>query len=51
MGYDTIHLDDVEPSGPSGAVRFVRRELGCEAFGVNHFTLGPNAAGREHDER
>src|SRR5436309_1426762 len=51
MGYDTIHLDDIEPAGRGGAVRFVRRELGCQAFGFNHFTLGPNAAGHEHDER
>jgi len=51
MGYDTVHLDDVEPSGPGGAVRFVRREIGCEAFGFNHFTLPPHGAGREHDER
>ena len=36
--------------GPGGAVRFVRRELGVEAFGVNWFELPPNTAGREHDE-
>ena len=31
-------------------MRFVRRELGCEAFGVNWFELPPGVAGREHDE-
>jgi uncharacterized cupin superfamily protein len=31
--------------------RFVRRELGVQAFGVNWFDLPPNASGREHDER
>ena len=30
--------------------RFVRRELGCEAFGINWFELPANAEGREHDE-
>ena len=33
-----------------GAVRFVRRELGVTAFGINHFTLPAGATGREHDE-
>src|SRR5579862_5247412 len=50
MGYDAVHLDDIEPAGPGGVVRFVRRELRCESFGVNHFDLPPNATGREHDE-
>jgi mannose-6-phosphate isomerase-like protein (cupin superfamily) len=31
-------------------VRFVRRELGCEAFGINWYELPPGAEGREHDE-
>ena len=31
-------------------MRFVRRELGVEAFGINWFELPPNADGREHDE-
>ena len=30
-------------------VRFVRRELGATAFGINHFTVPPDAAGVEHD--
>ena len=32
MGYSTVHVDDIEPAGPGRAVRFVRRELGVEAF-------------------
>ena len=31
-------------------MRFVRRELGVEAFGINWFDIPPGAAGREHDE-
>jgi mannose-6-phosphate isomerase-like protein (cupin superfamily) len=50
MGYSIAHVDDVEPAGPGGAVRFMRRRLGVEAFGVNWFELGPNVVGREHDE-
>jgi quercetin dioxygenase-like cupin family protein len=51
VGYSVVRIRDIEPSGPGGAVRFVRRELGVEAFGINWFELPPNAAGREHDER
>ena len=50
MAYSIVHIDDIEPAGPGGAVRFVRRELGVEAFGINWFELPPNAEGREHDE-
>jgi quercetin dioxygenase-like cupin family protein len=50
MGYSAIHVDDIEPAGPGGAVRFVRRELGVEAFGINWFELPPGGEGREHDE-
>lgn len=50
MAYSVVHVDDVAPSGPGGAVRFVRRELGVAAFGVNWFELPPHASGREHDE-
>jgi len=50
MGYSIVNIDDIEPSGPGGAVRFVRRELGVEAFGINWFELGPNVTGREHEE-
>jgi uncharacterized cupin superfamily protein len=31
-------------------VRFVRRELGVQAFGINRYDLPPGARGREHDE-
>jgi quercetin dioxygenase-like cupin family protein len=50
VGYSIVHVDDIEPAGPGGAVRFVRRDLGVEAFGINWFELAPNAVGREHDE-
>ena len=50
MGYSVVHVDELEPSGPGGAVRFVRRELGVDAFGLNWFELPPNAEGRLHDE-
>ena len=43
MGYDVVHADDLEGSGPGGAVRFVRRELGVAAFGINWFELPPGA--------
>jgi mannose-6-phosphate isomerase-like protein (cupin superfamily) len=50
MGYDVVHVDELEPAGPGGAVRFVRRELGVAAFGINWYELPPGAVGREHDE-
>ncbi|MBV9819306.1 MAG: cupin domain-containing protein [Solirubrobacterales bacterium] len=50
MGYTTIHVEDIEGAGPGGAVRFVRREIGAEAFGINWFELPPGAEGLEHDE-
>jgi mannose-6-phosphate isomerase-like protein (cupin superfamily) len=50
MGYSVVTVDDIDPSGPGGVVRFVRRALGVEAFGINWFELGPNAEGHEHDE-
>jgi quercetin dioxygenase-like cupin family protein len=51
MGYSVVNVDEIEGAGPGGAVRFVRRELGCEAFGINWFELPAGAEGREHDER
>jgi mannose-6-phosphate isomerase-like protein (cupin superfamily) len=51
MGYSVVNVGDIEGAGPGGAVRFVRRELGVQAFGVNWFELGPNAEGREHNEQ
>jgi hypothetical protein len=34
MGYSVVGIDEIEPAWPGGAVRFVRRELGVEAFGI-----------------
>jgi hypothetical protein len=50
MGYSHVHVDDVEAAGPGGAVRFVRRELAVQAFGINWFDVPPNMEGRDHDE-
>jgi hypothetical protein len=50
MGYSVVNVDEIEPAGPGGAVRFLRRALGVEAFGINWFELLPGAEGREHDE-
>ena len=50
MGYSVVDVEEIERSGPGGAVRFVRRELGLEAFGINWFELPPGVPGREHDE-
>ena len=50
MGYSVVSVHELEGSGPGGAVRFVRRALGVEAFGINWFELPPGAEGREHDE-
>jgi len=50
MGYTFKNIDDIEPSGPHGVVRFVRRELGLEAFGINWFELPARVEGVEHDE-
>jgi quercetin dioxygenase-like cupin family protein len=50
MGFSVVHVDEIEGSGPGGSVKFVRRELGVEAFGVNWFELPPGAVGHEHDE-
>jgi len=50
LGWNRVNVHELEPVGPGGAVRFVRRSLGVEAFGVNWFELAPNVEGREHDE-
>ena len=50
MGYSVVNVEDIEGGGPGGAVRFVRREIDCEAFGINWFELQPGAEGLEHDE-
>jgi uncharacterized cupin superfamily protein len=51
MGYSVVNIDEIEGAGPGGAVRFVRRVLGVEAFGINWFEIQPAMEGREHDER
>jgi uncharacterized cupin superfamily protein len=50
MGYSAVNVDDIEGAGPGGAVHFVRKVLGAEAFGINWFEIPPNTAGIEHDE-
>jgi uncharacterized cupin superfamily protein len=50
MGHSVVNVDEIEGAGPGGAVRFVRRALGVEAFGINWFELGPGVEGLEHDE-
>jgi quercetin dioxygenase-like cupin family protein len=50
MGYSIVNVDEIDGAGPTGGVRFVRRELGLEAFGINWFELPPGAEGIEHDE-
>ena len=50
MGYSKVNIDEIDPSGPGGAVRFVRRELGLEAFGINWFEIPAGGSGLAHDE-
>src|SRR2546421_13059421 len=50
MGYSITHLDEIEGAGPGGSVRFVRKVLGVEAFGINWFEIAPNSEGRQHNE-
>jgi quercetin dioxygenase-like cupin family protein len=50
MGYSVVNVDEIEGAGPGGAVRFVRRHLGVEAFGINWFELSAGMEGPEHDE-
>ncbi|HVN61766.1 MAG TPA: cupin domain-containing protein [Gaiellaceae bacterium] len=47
MAYRAVHVDDVETQ--RGVIKFMRRELGTEAFGINQFDLPPGAEGLEHD--
>ena len=51
MSYSIVHVDDLPGEGPGEAVRFVRRHLGAEAFGINWFEFAPNVTGYEHDEQ
>jgi hypothetical protein len=50
VSYSVVDIEALEGAGPGGAVRFVRRQLGVEAFGINWFDLPPNTEGHEHDE-
>jgi quercetin dioxygenase-like cupin family protein len=50
VGYSVVNVEEIEGAGPGGAVRFVRRVLGVEAFGINWFEIPPGGEGREHDE-
>ena len=50
MGFSVVNVKEIEGEGPGGAVRFVRRRLGVEAFGINWFEVAPGMAGPEHDE-
>jgi hypothetical protein len=45
MACSIVNVSEIEGSGPGGAVKFVRRELGVEAFGINWFELRPGGAG------
>jgi hypothetical protein len=51
MGYSLVNVDEIEGERPGGAVRFVRRRLGVEAFGINWIEIPPDSDGREHDEQ
>jgi quercetin dioxygenase-like cupin family protein len=49
--YDVVDVAEIEPRGPGGVVRFVRKALGVRAFGFNYFEFPPDHLGHEHDER
>jgi mannose-6-phosphate isomerase-like protein (cupin superfamily) len=49
VAYAFVDVAELEPGGPGGMVRFVRKRLGAQAFGFNYFILPPNSEGREHD--
>ena len=50
MDYSRVNVHELEAAGPGGAVRFVRRALGVEAFGMTWIELPSDVVGREHDE-
>jgi mannose-6-phosphate isomerase-like protein (cupin superfamily) len=47
--YDVVDVERLEPEGPGGMVRKVRRAVNARAFGFNYFTLPPGQEGREHN--
>lgn len=49
MAYDFVDVSELEPGGPGGMVRFVRKRLGAQAFGFNYFVLPAGSEGREHN--
>jgi mannose-6-phosphate isomerase-like protein (cupin superfamily) len=51
MGYSKVNVHELEPAGPGGVVRFVRRELDLLAFGINWFEFPPNTEGYHHNEQ
>ena len=50
MGYSMVQVDDIPAEGPGGVVRFVRRQLGVGAFGINWFEIPPETEGVQHNE-
>ena len=46
-----MDVAELEPRGPGGVVRMVRKALGAQAFGFNWFEFPPGHEGHEHDER
>jgi mannose-6-phosphate isomerase-like protein (cupin superfamily) len=50
MPYSSVNIDEIEPGGPGGVIRFVRRHLGADAFGFNYFEIPADREGYEHDE-
>jgi mannose-6-phosphate isomerase-like protein (cupin superfamily) len=45
-----VQVEDLPAEGAGGAVRFVRRQLGAQAFGINWFEIPPNTEGVQHNE-
>jgi hypothetical protein len=40
MSFSKVNVNEIEGAGPGGAVRFVRRQLGVEAFGLTILAIG-----------
>jgi mannose-6-phosphate isomerase-like protein (cupin superfamily) len=49
VAYSVADVSELDPEGPGGMVRKVRRAVGGRAFGFNYFVFPPNQEGREHD--
>jgi hypothetical protein len=50
VGYSVVNVDELAAEGPGGAVRFVRRRLGVEAFGDQLVRDPAERRGHLHDE-